>query len=319
MYGNVLTLSFRGIIFILIMKILYSSIRFCVQSALVMLAMFHYVAADEKRVPLWNGDAPGAKGKGARDIPAMSYYFATAEKNTGSAIVICPGGGYGALAEHEGKGYAEFLQKHGINAFVLSYRLGSSGYRHPAMLHDVARAVRTVRFNAAKWKIDPKRIGVMGSSAGGHLAATLLTHYDAGDAKSKDPIERVSSRPDLGILCYAVISMGPLTHKGSRANLLGDSPSAELVKDLSNELQVTKNTPPTFLWHTANDSVVKVENSLAFAGALSRAKVPFALHVFESGRHGIGLGSNRRYKSLHPWAEDLMYWLQGRNFLGKKD
>jgi acetyl esterase/lipase len=269
-----------------------------------------------KEVPLWDGDAPGSKGQTARDIPTLTHFPAAEKNNTGAAIVICPGGGYGGLAGHEGKGYAQFLQMHGINAFVLKYRLGSAGYRHPVMLGDAARALRTVRTNAAAWKIDPDKIGIMGSSAGGHLASTLLTHFDEGDAASKDPIERMSSRPDLGILCYAVISMGPLTHHGSRKNLLGTEPSAELIKELSNELQVTPQTPPTFLWHTANDSAVKVENSLAFASALSKAKVPFALHVFEHGRHGMGLASKPPYKDAHPWAGDLLYWLHQRKFLG---
>lgn len=268
-----------------------------------------------KEVPLWEGDAPGSKGQTPRDIPTLTHFPAAEKNNTGAAIVICPGGGYGMLAGHEGKGYAEWLQMHGINAFVLKYRLGSAGYRHPVMLGDAARALRTVRANAAAWKIDPQRIGVMGSSAGGHLASTLLTHFDAGDATSGDPIERVSSRPDLGILCYAVISMGPTTHKGSRRNLLGPEPSPELIKELSNERQVTPQTPPTFLWHTANDSVVKVENSLAFATAMSQAKVPFALHVFENGRHGLGLAGKPPYKDIHPWAGDLLYWLQTRKFL----
>lgn len=270
-----------------------------------------------KEVPLWEGAAPGSKGQTPRDIPTLTHFPAAEKNNTGAAIVICPGGGYGGLAGHEGKGYAEFLQMHGINAFVLKYRLGSAGYRHPIMLGDAARALRTVRANAVAWKIDPHRIGVMGSSAGGHLASTLLTHFDEGDAASNDPIERVSSRPDLGILCYAVISMGPLTHKGSRKNLLGSDPSAELIKELSNELQVTSKTPPTFLWHTANDGVVKVANSLAFAAAMSKAKVPFALHVFENGRHGLGLASKPPYKDIHPWAGDLIYWLHTRKFLVK--
>ncbi|MBT8037785.1 MAG: alpha/beta hydrolase [Verrucomicrobiae bacterium] len=268
-----------------------------------------------KEVPLWESAAPGSKGQMPRDIPTLTHFPAPEKNNTGAALVICPGGGYGGLAAHEGKGYAEFLQMHGINAFVLKYRLGSAGYRHPVMLGDAARALRTVRANAEAWKIDPHKIGIMGSSAGGHLASTLLTHFDAGDATSKDPIERVSSRPDLGILCYAVISMGPLTHRGSKRNLLGADPSAELIKLLSNELQVTSETPPTFLWHTASDSSVKVENSLAFAAALSKAKVPFALHVYEKGRHGIGLAARAPYKNAHPWAADLLYWLKERQFL----
>ena len=267
--------------------------------------------------PLWEGDAPGAKGQTTADIPTLTHFLAAEKNNTGAAMVICPGGGYGMLAGHEGKDYAEFLQMHGINAFVLKYRLGSAGYRHPIMLGDAARALRTVRANAVAWKIDPQKIGVMGSSAGGHLAATLLTHFDKGDFTSKDPIERVSSRPDLGILCYAVISMGPTTHHGSGKNLLGAEPSAELIEELSNELQVTPQTPPTFLWHTANDGTVKVENSLAFAFALSKSKVPFALHIFENGGHGLGLASKPPYKDVHPWADDLLYWLNTRKFLGE--
>ena len=270
-----------------------------------------------KEVPLWEGDAPGSKGETPKDIPTLTHFLAPEKNNSGAAIMICPGGGYDGLAGHEGKGYAEFLQMHGINVFVLKYRLGSAGYRHPIMLNDAARALRTVRANAAAWKIDPNKIGIMGSSAGGHLASTLLTHFDAGDATSKDPIERVSSRPDIGILCYPVITMGPMTHRGSRRNLLGKEPSAELIKELSNELQVTAKTPPTFLWHTANDAAVKVENSLAFATALSKAKVPFALHVFEKGRHGMGLASKPPYKNVHPWADDLLYWLHARKFLAK--
>jgi len=285
----------------------------------VVLSSTFVTSLSAKEVPLWENAAPGSKGEAPKDIPTLTHFLAPEEINTGAAIVICPGGGYGGLAGHEGKGYAEFLQMHGINAFVLKYRLGSAGYRHPIMLNDAARALRTVRANAKAWKIDPNRIGVMGSSAGGHLASTLLTHFDEGDALSKDPIERVSTRPDIGILCYAVISMGPTTHAGSRKNLLGAEPSAELIKELSNELQVTEKTPPTFLWHTANDRVVKVENSLDFAAALSKAEVPFALHVFENGRHGLGLASKPPYEDLHPWANDLLYWLNTRKFLVKSE
>lgn len=291
------------------------SFKYLIYSILISASFVTSICA--KEVPLWESDVPGAKGKTPRDIPTLTHFLAPENNNTGSAIVICPGGGYGGLAPHEGKGYAAFLQMHGINAFVLKYRLGSAGYRHPVMLNDAARALRTVRANAAAWKIDPNKIGIMGSSAGGHLASTLLTHFDDGDAESKDPIERVSSRPDLGILCYPVISMGPMSHGGSRRNLLGDKPSAELIKELSNELQVTAKTPPTFLWHTANDRAVKVENSLAFAAALSKAKVPFALHVFEAGNHGLGLADKAPYKKVHPWADDLVYWLKARKFLAK--
>src|SRR5687768_6728850 len=187
--------------------------------------------------PLWPQGAPGALGTEAKDIPTLTPYFPNPEKATGAAIVVCPGGGYGGLAPHEGRDYAMWLNELGISAFVLKYRLGSGGYRHPVMLQDAARAVRLVRAKAAEWKLDPARVGIIGSSAGGHLASTLLTHFDAGDPNAADPIDRMSSRPNLGILCYPVVTMGEKTHAGSKRNLLGDNPSPELVRLLSNELQ----------------------------------------------------------------------------------
>src|ERR1051326_7957188 len=155
--------------------------------------------------PLWPDGAPGALGKEAKDIPTLTPFLPDPAKLTGAAIVICPGGGYGGLADHEGSQYARWLNEQGIAGFVLKYRLGSAGYRHPIMLQDAARAVRTVRARAKEWQLDDKRIGLMGSSAGGHLASTLLTHFDAGKPDAPDPVERASSRPDLGILCYPVI------------------------------------------------------------------------------------------------------------------
>jgi len=266
-------------------------------------------------LPLWPDGAPGALGKEEKDIPALTPYLPEPDKATGAAIVVCPGGGYGMLADHEGRDYALYLNQHGVAAFVLKYRLASQGYRHPAMLQDAARAVRLVRAKAADWKVDPKRVGIMGSSAGGHLASTLLTHFDAGDPNAVDPIDRQSSRPDLGILCYAVISMGPNTHTGTKANLLGTEPSPELVKLLSNELQVTKDTPPCFLWHTWEDKGVKIENSLEFAEALQRAGVPFDLHVYQKGQHGIGLADKPPFPNVHPWAKDLVFWLKVQGFV----
>ena len=260
-------------------------------------------------LPLWPAGAPGALGQAETDSPTLTPFFPEAGRATGAAMVICPGGGYGGLAPHEGKAYAEWLNEHGVAGFVLKYRLGSNGYRHPAMLQDAARAVRLVRAHAAEWKLDPKRIGIMGSSAGGHLASTLLTHFDAGQADAADPIERLSSRPDLGILCYPVITMGADTHQGSKNNLLGKDPAPELVTLLSNELQVTPQTPPCFVWHTYEDSAVKVENSLAFAAALRRAKVPFDLHVYQKGAHGIGLANG------HAWTRDCVLWLQAQGFV----
>lgn len=275
--------------------------------ALVSMGMFAMRA--QEVVPLWPNGAPGAMGKEEKDIPTLTLYPAPADKASGAAMVILPGGGYGGLAGHEGKDYALWLNENGVAGFVVKYRLGSGGYRHPRMLEDAARALRTVRTRAEEWKVDPKRIGIMGSSAGGHLASTLLTHFDAGDPNASDTIDRASSRPDLGILCYPVITMGDKTHQGSRNNLLGTNATPQLMWFLSNELQVTPETPPTFVWHTVEDKAVPVENSLMFAAALQRAGVPFDLHVYEKGRHGIGLANG------HPWTKDCLFWLRERGFL----
>lgn len=284
-------------------------------AVLVSLSTFSSFAQPSQAIVLWPDGAPGALGKADTDIPTLTPNLPDPSKATGAAIVICPGGGYGGLAPHEGVDYARFLNEQGIAGFVLKYRLGSSGYRHPIMLQDAARALRTVRARAAQWHLDPQRIGIMGSSAGGHLASTLLTHFDQGKPADPDPIEQQSSRPNLGILCYAVISMGEFTHQGSKANLLGKDPSPELIRDLSNELQVTKDTPPTFLWHTWEDGAVPVENSLHFADALRKAGVPFDLHIYQKGQHGLGLGSNKWDPAhRHPWTADLVYWLKVQGF-----
>ena len=265
--------------------------------------------------PLWADGAPGALGKEEKDIPTLTPYWPDSSKASGAAMVVCPGGGYGGLAGHEGKDYALWFNEQGIAAFVLKYRLGSAGYRHPVMLQDAARAVRTVRANATAWKIDTKRIGIIGSSAGGHLASTLVTHFDAGNPEATDPIERVSSRPDLGILCYPVITLGEFTHQGSKQNLLGKDPAPELVRLLSNELQVTPQTPPCFVWSTWEDTAVPVENSLQFAAAMRKARVPCDLHVYLKGPHGIGLGRDAWTPSqLHPWTYDCSYFLKTLEF-----
>jgi acetyl esterase/lipase len=283
-------------------------------SLLTTLAVSSLAAAPLDPIQLWPSGAPGALGTAEHDSPTLTAFLPDAEKATGAAIVICPGGGYGMLAPHEGQGYAEWLAGHGIAGIVLKYRLGSNGYRHPAMLNDAARAVRLTRAKAGEWKIDPKRVGIMGSSAGGHLASTLLTHFDAGKADDADPVERESSRPDLGILCYPVISMGPDTHAGSRGNLLGANPAPELIDLLSNEKQVTPQTPPCFIWHTWEDKAVKVENALAFASALQKSGVPFDLHVYQKGAHGLGLGGGRQGGTMHPWTQDCLFWLKAQGF-----
>ena len=269
----------------------------------------------QQPLPLWPDGAPGALGKSTNDIPTLTPFLPAAGTATGAAIVICPGGGYGGLANHEGADYALYLNQHGITAFVLKYRLGSHGYRHPRMLEDAQRAIRTVRARATEWNLDPKRIGIMGSSAGGHLASTALTHFDAGRPDATDSIERQSSRPDLGILCYPVITMGTNTHQGSKNNLLGKDPAPELVALLSSESQVTATTPPCFVWHTSEDKAVKVENSLEFAAALQKHGVPFDLHVYQKGRHGIGLADKPPFTNAHPWARDLVFWLKEQGFV----
>jgi acetyl esterase/lipase len=283
----------------------------------VLLCLFasSLLAQAQPSFPLWPGGAPGALGNASNDIPTLTVYQPPGDKACGAAIVVCPGGGYGGLASHEGQDYALFLNQHGVTAFVLRYRLGSQGYRHPRMLEDAQRAIRTVRARAAEWQIDPRRVGIMGSSAGGHLASTAVTHFDAGKPDASDAIERQSSRPDLGILCYPVITMGPNTHSGSKNNLLGKEPSPELVESLSNERQVTSNTPPCFLWHTVEDKAVKVENSLDFAAALHRNGVPFDLHIYQKGRHGIGLADKPPFPNPHPWARDLIFWLKEQSFV----
>lgn len=266
-------------------------------------------------VRLWTEAAPGALGTEPKDIPTLTPFLPEVGRSSGAAVVVCPGGGYGGLADHEGTDYALWLNQQRVAAFVLKYRLGSNGYRHPVMLQDAARAVRLVRARAADWGVDPKRVGIMGSSAGGHLASTLVTHFDAGKPGDPDPVERQSSRPDLGILCYPVITMGEFTHGGTRQNLLGPNPTPEWIENLSNERQVTAQTPPCFIWHTWEDSGVAVENSLQFASALRRARVPFDLHVFEKGRHGIGLADKPPFEHTHPWARDCAFWFKERGFV----
>ena len=285
---------------------------FLIGIAALLLPLAALAQSTQPESPLWKEAAPGALGTEPKDIPTLTAYLPEPAKATGAAIVVCPGGGYGALAKHEGEGYARWFADHGIAAFVLKYRLGTSGYHHPIMLQDAARALRTVRANAGQWQVDPARIGIIGSSAGGHLASTLLTHFDAGKPEDADPIERVSSRPDFGILCYAVITLGPKTHAGSKKNLLGENPPQELVDYLSNEKQVTPQTPPCFVWHTWEDKGVPVENSLEFARALREKGVPFDLHIYQKGGHGMGLG---KPDSPHPWAADCLFWLRQNGFV----
>ena len=283
--------------------------------AILLLSLIVTRAEMQTAIPLWPNGAPGALGVSSDDIPALTPYLPAATNATGAALVICPGGSYAALAPLEGNDYALWLNQHGVTCFVLKYRLGSNGYHYPAEFQDVTRAVRWVRAHASEYKIDPHRVGIMGSSAGGHLAATLLTHFDAGDTNSADLVERQSSRPDRGILCYPVISMGEFAHEFSKDNLLGTNATPELVRLLSNELQVTSNTPPCFLWTTFEDQSVPMENAMRFAEALRRNDVPFDLHIYEKGAHGMGLNDQPPFTHPHPWAADCLFWLKTQDFV----
>jgi acetyl esterase/lipase len=265
---------------------------------------------DPPSFPLWSGGAPGAQGTEEKDIPALTPWLA--KNPNGKAIIVCPGGGYGGLAsDHEGKQVAQWLNSQGISAFVLRYRLGPK-YHHPAMINDAQRALRTVRARATEFQVNPAKIGIMGFSAGGHLAATAATHFEPGNATGADPIDRVSSRPDFAVLAYPVITLRDesYAHKGSRRNLLGENPDPKLVDSLSNELAVSRETPPCFLFHTDADTGVPPENSVLFYLALRKHGVPAELHIYEKGAHGVGLAWSD--VALSSWPARLADWLRNR-------
>lgn len=266
-------------------------------------------SAEHPTVPLWKDQVPGAKGTAEEDKPAITIYKAAGENRAATAVVVCPGGGYVHLAmDHEGIQIAEWLNNLGISAVVLKYRLGPK-YHYPVELWDVQRAIRYVRAHAGEFGAQPDRIGVWGFSAGGHLASTAGTHFDEGDAKASDMIDRQSSRPDFMILAYPVVTMEePYVHRGSLRALLGDNPDPKLVRLLSNETQVTSRTPPTFLFHTTEDSVVPVENSVDLYLALRKAGVPAEMHIYLKGKHGVGLAQNDPV--LRTWPDRLADWLE---------
>lgn len=288
-------------------------------NALALLTLTLTVCAAEEKPAvelLWPKGAPGAVGTEERDKPSLTIYLPPADKATGTAVVVCPGGGYGGLAVgHEGKEPAEWLTRHGIAAFVVRYRLGPR-YHHPAPLQDAQRALRIVRGRAKEWKLDPHRVGIWGFSAGGHLASTAATHFDDGKADAADPLERVGCRPDFAILCYPVITLKPpYAHMGSRRNLLGDKPEEKLVESLCNHTQVTERTPPTFLFHTNEDKAVPPENSILFYRALRKHKVPSEIHIYEKGVHGVGLAVGRG--PAEAWPNQLAAWLKSRGLLAR--
>src|SRR5215471_3406229 len=269
---------------------------------------------DGQVMPLWTGAAPGALGTEDADVPTLTVFLPRTMRDGTPAVVVCPGGGYQNLASnHEGRQVANFLNSLGIAAFVLKYRLGPR-YHHPIELGDAQRAIRTLRSHASEWRLDASRIGIMGFSAGGHLAMTASTWSDTGNPQAADAVDRVSSRPDFAVLGYPVISMtAAWTHKGSQRNLLGDPPDPDLAQKLSGENAVTKDTPPTFIFQTNEDTTVPAENATYYFLALRKAGVPAELHVFEKGAHGVGLANDN--PALSPWSSLLATWLRGRGVI----
>jgi acetyl esterase/lipase len=262
--------------------------------------------AAEKPITLWPDGAPGALGTSPKDIPTLTPYLPA--KPSGAAMLLIPGGSYSGIYEGQAEPFALWLNEHGLTVFVLRYRLGSAGYRYPAQLQDAVEAMFQIRGNAAKWKIDPKRIGVMGFSAGGHLVSTLINRPEDGMLDGRD--YKISPRPDLAILCYPVISMITKPHATSRKMLIGDSPDEKLVRQTSCELQVKPGLPPVFLWHTLEDKMVPVEHAQLYTAALHAHGVPHELHLYQHGDHGTGLIGTQ-----HPWFADLLFWLRKRGFV----
>ena len=285
-------------------------------AALLTLTLALIAGDAPKSEPLWPKGAPGAMGDKDADVPTLTPFLPPADKATGTAVVICPGGGYGGLAiSYEGMDVGAWMAKRGVAGFVLKYRVAP--YKHPVPLQDAQRALRTVRARAKEWGVDPGRVGIMGFSAGGHLASTAATHFDDGKSDADDPIERQGCRPDFAILAYPVITLKPpFAHMGSRNNLLGKDADDKLVESLCNDEQVTDKTPPTFLFHTADDNAVPVENSILFFEACRKAKVPAELHVYRHGRHGVGLAPD--IPALASWPDCLEAWMKDRGLL-KKD
>ena len=269
------------------------------------------VAAEPLRLTLWPDEAPLGEGKSEKVKVPITVHLPAPEKATGTAMVICPGGGYGGrVVEGEGHGIARWLNAHGIAGVVLEYRLPAGNYHRPML--DVQRAIRVVRSHAAEWKIDPRRIGIVGFSAGGHLASTAGTHFDAGNDKSADPVERQSCRPDFMVLVYPVITMGEKSHGGSRKNLLGATPSAELIDLFSNEKQVTAKTPPAFLTHARTDAVVPVAHSQMFHEALKAKGIAAELQEFPKGNHGY---NGYKGEEWDAWQKRSLEWLGERGLL----
>lgn len=266
--------------------------------------------------PLWEGTPPYAKGSDpACDIPSLTYYEPSKAIKRNAAVIVCPGGGYGNLAvDHEGHDIAKWLNQLGITAIILQYRMNRGGYQHPVPLLDAQQAIRTVRAKANDLEINPAKIGILGFSAGGHLASSAGTLHKFVDSSFENSLAEVSPRPDFMILCYPVITIGKSTsHQGSAKNLLGESPDPALLELLSTEKQVAPDTPPAFLWHTNEDLGVPSENSLEFYLAMKAAGVAAELHVYRTGGHGVGLANN--IEGTRNWSLDCAAWLRAEGIL----
>ncbi len=290
----------------------------CISLIFLFISQLGY--GQKTKIYLWpEGKVPLSLGSNEEDKPSITAYFPNKESATGAAVLICPGGGYVALAvDHEGDSVARYYNKLGIAAFVLRYRLGTwdhKKYQHPVPMMDATRAMRYIRSHAKEWNIHPEKIGIMGFSAGGHLASTIGTHFDGGNPKSKDVVEKAGSRPNFMVLVYPVLSMrSKYAFRFSRGVLLGENASQDLIDSLSNEIQVTTLTPPTFMIH-ANDDGVLPENSVLFYMALREQKVPAELHIYERGGHGFGLGDPKKDPIISSWPLRLTDWLRNQGVL----
>ncbi|MTI60445.1 MAG: alpha/beta hydrolase [Firmicutes bacterium] len=261
-------------------------------------------------IDIWDGEIPGYNPDISDVAPGLEPYIVDNNKLKG-VILICPGGGYDHRADHEGRPVAEWLNSLGISAFVLYYRV--SPYRYPYPVLDAKRAVRYIRYRCKEWNINPKKICIMGFSAGGHLSSVIGTTFDYGNIDSKDPVERESCRPDGMILSYPVISFKEYAHQGSIENLLGPEPEQELLNNLSSEKNVSKNTPRTFIWHTANDNSVPVEDTILLSKVLSKHNIPFETHIFPEGRHGLGMADG--VPEVGIWKRLCATWLKSNKFM----
>lgn len=275
------------------------------------------IQISDQRIPIWPEGIPDHIAEADQEPHLIPYLSAdhnmSSPASQRATVIVCPGGGYKHLANHEGEPVARWLNELGIHAFVLKYRVHP--YRHPNPLKDAQRAIRIVRSRAEEWGVDPGRVGILGFSAGGHLAASAGIHFNLLPAEAEDPYREISARPDLMIVCYSVISFVEHYHKGSRVHLLGDDAPDDLVRLLSLETQVGPNTPPAFIWHATDDPAVPVENSLMLASALSRHGVPFDLHTFESGQRKHGLGLATEHPEAHQWTNLCALWLKKHEFV----